>query len=198
MLGEPQPQGSKTTIQQKGRRPRVIEDNPLTHPWRQAVAAAALEAIDGHELQTGPLRLSAVFVFRRPAGHFGTGRNAGRLKASAPNYCRTRPDVDKLLRAVGDALTGIVFRDDAQIVIAVAEKHYGEPACAHIVVEELDLEDDRAVDNTVDDRQTPGGDLDTSGGGTMTQYRNETPPDPDPEPDPEPDNGDEDGDEDGE
>jgi Holliday junction resolvase RusA-like endonuclease len=143
VLGAPIPQGSKTTIQQKGRRPRMIEDNPLTMPWRQAVAAAALEAMDGRQFRSGPLRLRATFVFRRPKGHFGTGRNEGRLKPSAPLYCRTRPDVDKLLRAVGDALTGIVFRDDAQVVISIAEKHYGEPECAHVAVEELALEDDR-------------------------------------------------------
>lgn len=145
VLGTPQPQGSKTAIQQRGKRPRVIEDNPQTGPWRQVVAAAALEAMDGRGLRSGPLRLRAVFVFRRPAGHFGTGRNAGKLKASAPLYVPKRPDLDKCLRAIGDALTGVVFRDDAQIVISIAEKHYGEPECAHVLVEELALEDDRAA-----------------------------------------------------
>lgn len=143
VLGDPQPQGSKTTIQQKGRRPRVIEDNPLTMPWRQAVAAAAQQAMNGRQIRTGPLRLTATFVLKRPAGHWGTGRNADTLKPSAPVYCPTRPDADKLLRAVGDALTGVVFRDDTQLVIVHAEKHYGAPACAHIAVEELTLEDNR-------------------------------------------------------
>lgn len=145
VLGEPQPQGSKTTIQQRGRRPRVIEDNPDTKPWRERVERAAREAMDGRQVRTGPLRLHVTFVFRRPKGHFGTGRNEGRLKPSAPLYVRTRPDVDKLLRAIGDAITGPVCRDDAQVVIAIAEKHYGEPTCAHVVVEELALEDDRVV-----------------------------------------------------
>jgi len=145
VVGVPQPQGSKTTVTRKGRRPVVREDNPLTGPWRSTVGARAQAAMNGRQLRAGPLRLRAVFVFPRPAGHFGTGRNAGKLKPSAPLYCRTRPDVDKLLRAVGDALTGIVFRDDAQLVIVEAEKHYGEPPCAHVVVEELALEDDRPV-----------------------------------------------------
>jgi Holliday junction resolvase RusA-like endonuclease len=153
VLGEPQPQGSKTIVRRKGKRPVVREDNPLTQPWRQAVAAAALKAIGTYTADEGtsgynpplegPLQLRAVFVFARPQAHFGTGRNSGRLKPSAPNYCRTRPDVDKLLRAVGDAITGIVCRDDAQIVVAHAEKHYGEPACAHVVVEQLAPDADR-------------------------------------------------------
>jgi Holliday junction resolvase RusA-like endonuclease len=151
VLGEPQPQGSKTVIQQKGRRPRMIEDNPGTAPWRERVERAAAAAMTGRhsgyprDLLTGPLELRVTFVFRRPAGHFGTGRNAGRLKPSAPLYVRTRPDVDKLLRAIGDAITGTVCRDDAQLVIVHAEKHYGESACAHIVVEELAVEEDRLL-----------------------------------------------------
>jgi Holliday junction resolvase RusA-like endonuclease len=145
VLGEPQPQGSKTVVQRKGRRSVVREDNPDTEPWRATVAAAAVKAMDGRQVRTGPLRMTVTFVFRRPGGHWGTGRNAGRLKPSAPLYVRTRPDVDKLLRAVGDAISGIVCRDDAQLVVVHAEKHYGEPACAHLVVEELALEDDRQV-----------------------------------------------------
>ena len=45
-----------------------------------------------------------------------------------------------------NALSGIICRDDAQLVIVHAEKHYGEPACAHVVVDELALEDNRVVD----------------------------------------------------
>lgn len=143
--GEPQPQGSKTVVQQRGRRPRMFEDNPDTAPWRERVERFARAAMDGRQIRTGPLRMTVTFVFRRPAGHWGTGRNAGKLKPSAPLYVRTRPDVDKLVRAVGDAITGTVCRDDAQLVVVHAEKHYGDPACAHVVVDELALEDDRAV-----------------------------------------------------
>lgn len=146
VLGEPQPQGSKTTVVRKGKRPVMREDNPLTEPWRATVAAAAQRAMDGRQVRTGPLRLTATFVLPRPKGHWGTGRNSGILKPSSPLYVRTRPDVDKLLRAVGDAITGIICRDDSQLVIVHAEKHYGEPACAHIVVDELDLTDDRPVE----------------------------------------------------
>jgi len=125
VLGKPAPQGSKTVGSSSSGRRFVREDNPATAPWKAT------------GLLAGPLRLRVVFVFPRPAAHFGTGRNQGRLKPSAPLYCPTRPDLDKLLRAVGDALTGVVFRDDAQLVRVEAEKHYGEPPCAHVLVEEL-------------------------------------------------------------
>jgi Holliday junction resolvase RusA-like endonuclease len=149
VLGTPAPQGSKTVGRTREGRNYQREDNPATGPWRQAVTAAALEAAGELERTpvrqlAGTLRLKVVFVFPRPKGHFGTGRNADRLKPSAPLYVPTRPDVDKLLRAIGDAITGVVCRDDAQIAIVHAEKHYGDPACAHVVVDELALEDDRA------------------------------------------------------
>lgn len=136
VLGEPAPQGSKVRVHARGLR----EANPATAPWRATVASAALEAMDVEPTLIGPLELRATFVFHRPAAHFGTGRNAGTLKTSAPAYRSKTPDIDKLLRAIGDALTGIVWRDDAQVVIVHAEKHYGSPPCAHIVVEELEHE----------------------------------------------------------
>lgn len=144
--GIPAPQGSKTAGRTKSGANYVREDNPKTEPWRNAVAGHALAAMAGRRQLYGPLRLTATFVFRRPAGHYGTGRNAGTLKPSSPVYVRTRPDVDKLLRAIGDAITGAICRDDSQIVVVHAEKRYGDHACARIVVEELTLEDDRSVE----------------------------------------------------
>jgi hypothetical protein len=47
------------------------------------------------------------------------------------------------LRAVGDAITGIVCRDDAQPVTCT-RRSTTESACAHVVVDELTLEDDRS------------------------------------------------------
>ena len=49
----------------------------------------------------------------------------------------TKPDLDKLERAIGDALTGIVFRDDSQIAWWSVWKVYGEPARAHIEIATL-------------------------------------------------------------
>jgi crossover junction endodeoxyribonuclease RusA len=133
ILGEPAPQGSKTRAGTGMR-----EANPATAPWRATVTAAASEAMTGRLPLVGPLEIRAVFVFPRPASHWGTGRNIQRLKPSAPAYRSSKPDLDKLLRAIGDALTGIAFRDDAQLVIVRAEKHYGSPPCAHIEVSEID------------------------------------------------------------
>ena len=134
--GTPAPQGSKTVGRSNAGGAFVREDNPALEPWRSTVAARAREAMAGRPPLPGPLELDVAFLFPRPRAHFGTGRNAGRLKPSAPIYCDKRPDLDKLIRAVGDALTGIVAVDDAAIVELRARKAYGSPS-AHIAVRAL-------------------------------------------------------------
>lgn len=47
-------------------------------------------------------------------------------KATAPTV---RPDLDKLLRAVLDALTGIAYQDDSQVVQVTTSKVYGPTNC---------------------------------------------------------------------
>ena len=137
-LGRPQPGGSKRSFQAKTGQTIVKDDNPKAKPWQAVVAAAAREAMDGDgQLLTGPLFLSVAFYLARPGGHFGTGRNAGAVKDSAPRYPATRPDATKLLRALEDGLTGVAWRDDAQVVIQLARKRYGTPERADIIIEEL-------------------------------------------------------------
>jgi Holliday junction resolvase RusA-like endonuclease len=130
VIGTPAPQGSKTRW--------GTEDNPNTRPWRAAVAASAHEAARNGtalKLLPGPLTVRARFYFPRPKSHYRTGRFAGTLKDSAPLYCATTPDLDKLQRAIGDALKGVLLHDDSQIVQWHAAKFYGAPARAEITIE---------------------------------------------------------------
>lgn len=46
----------------------------------------------------------------------------------------SKPDLDKLIRAIGDALTGTVLQDDSRIVAVQAWKEYGVPGVEGIVV----------------------------------------------------------------
>lgn len=135
--GEPAPQGSKTVKHTKAGVGFVHESNRerLT-PWRNAVTAAAVEAMDGRPPIGGPVRLEVDFVFPRPKGHYRTGKRAGELKPSAAHYRSSRPDVDKLARAIGDALAGVAIVDDALVVELVVRKVYGSPA-AHVAISEL-------------------------------------------------------------
>jgi Holliday junction resolvase RusA-like endonuclease len=44
------------------------------------------------------------------------------------------PDLDKLVRAILDSLTGVVWRDDAQVVDIVARKVYAETPGVDIAI----------------------------------------------------------------
>lgn len=101
-------------------------------------------------LMDGPLRLALTFFRPRPKGHYGTGRNAGVLKDSAPDFPTTKPDGLKLARSVEDALTGVVYLDDALIVEGVQRKRYGPRYQVDVVVErvrpsDLFFEDERGT-----------------------------------------------------
>ncbi|MBF7115198.1 RusA family crossover junction endodeoxyribonuclease [Pediococcus pentosaceus] len=48
-----------------------------------------------------------------------------------------KPDIDNLFKAVTDACTGVVWKDDNQIVSTKSEKFYSEEPRVEIYVEEL-------------------------------------------------------------
>lgn len=133
VYGQAQPAGSKTAGVTKGGKVFVRDSARHGAPWRRHVARAAAEAMNGTGLLDGALSLTVRFWVPRPKGHFG----ARGLKPSAPDYPTKRPDVTKLLRAVEDACTGIIWRDDAQIVAQHAIKCYGEPACVEVEVSQI-------------------------------------------------------------
>lgn len=130
VYGIAQPAGSKTAGVTKGGKVFVRDSAKKGTPWRRQVAQAAGEAMNGDGLLEGALSLTVRFWVPRPKGHIGKRG----LRPSAPSYPTVRPDVTKLLRSVEDACTGIVWRDDAQVVAQHAIKAYGEPACCEVEV----------------------------------------------------------------
>lgn len=105
-------------------------------PWSAAVSAAAQLAMGERAPLDEPLRVSLSFRLARPKKHYRAG---GQLRADAPAFASSTPDVDKLARCLLDALIGIVVRDDARIAVLVAEKRYSDDGRlgAEIVVEPL-------------------------------------------------------------
>jgi len=122
--GIPAPGGSKRGFYNaRLKRTMVIEDNQQKNRnWRAAVALAASEAMNGHEIFIGPLFVKITFEMPRPKAHYG----ARGLKKSAPTWNTNKPDVTKLIRSTEDAMTAVVWKDDAQIVHSVAVKRYTE------------------------------------------------------------------------
>jgi Holliday junction resolvase RusA-like endonuclease len=142
--GIPRPGGSKTAkvVYRKGGIPVLVNGRPLVtmrddakgnREWRACVADFARQAFAADPL-AGPLRLTVVFTMPRLKGHYRTN---GEVKPNAPQHHTVKPDATKLLRSTEDALTGILWRDDAQIAEQSARKVYGERPGAEIIVEEL-------------------------------------------------------------
>lgn len=133
VFGLPAPQGSKKGFVKQDRRSGrayavvVDDDEEGLMIWRQMVIGKAREArIAGNF--AAPLAAASVyleFYFPRPAGHFGVKG----LLASAPLVKVTKPDLDKLVRAVYDSLTqAYVVIDDNAIVYSEEFKDFGEPS----------------------------------------------------------------------
>lgn len=122
------PKGSMRAIPfRAGRRLRVSvkHDNPRTKSWSTTVAWAARAALKGGSFGAAPVMVRLEFVLPRPASHYRAG---GELKPGAPAWPTSKQDVDKLTRCVFDALTGIAWTDDGQVVRAHVAKHFQDPS----------------------------------------------------------------------
>ena len=95
---------------------------------KQAMKAKGLKVIDAAAdglKDLTPLRLIARFYKKRPDAHFRTGKFASLLRDDAPLKPTGKPDVGKLTRAVEDAMTGAIYKDDAQICMRTDSKEFG-------------------------------------------------------------------------
>lgn len=118
VYGLPAPQGSSRAFIPKGwTRAVITTDNTKLKPWRQEIASTAKAAMDDAFLlplkRDVAVQVNIVFYFPRPKS----------LK-KAVTQKTTKPDLDKLIRAAWDAMTGIVFEDDAQVCRGWMEKAF--------------------------------------------------------------------------
>lgn len=125
--GTPVPQGSMTRSKFGG----IHHSNPALPWWRLQVAEYARRAAEAAGLDEpieDAVGMRVDFVFARPAAHYGTGRNAKVLKSGAPQRPIKPPDLDKLLRAILDAMSidAKVLADDSQVVWVQATKQYAD------------------------------------------------------------------------
>lgn len=139
VVGHPEPAGSKKALPtggKKGGRPIVVDANPKAKPWKNTIARQAQLAMAGSLPIDYEVHARFVFYVTRPQSHFG----ARGLLSTAPVYPGVRPDVLKLARAVEDALSEIVYTDDALIVDEVLRKRYcdqGEPERVEIEITDV-------------------------------------------------------------
>lgn len=131
VVGTPAPQGSKKGfVNPRNGRVILTESSKKVKPWRQDVVAAIKDQVTSDwTVPAAAVEVELVFYIARPGYHYGTGKNASRLKPAAPAYVDKKPDSDKLARSTLDALTtSRVIRDDAQVARLIVEKRYADAA----------------------------------------------------------------------
>ena len=108
----------------------MAPNSPKTKPWKKKVRLAAQEHRPEQPMD-GAIVLVLRFFLERPKS----------VSEKKRPYPTVYPDNDKLIRAIGDALTGIIYNDDAQVVDIISRKRYGNPG-VEIEVFELTPETD--------------------------------------------------------
>lgn len=108
MRGRPVPQGSLKFIHGRPIHARAAD----LAVWRADIARNA--EVRGYRPVAGGIKVECNFVFNRPKS------------AQTRQFPWVKPDLDKLIRAVLDGLTGVAYEDDSQVVLISASKTYGE------------------------------------------------------------------------
>jgi crossover junction endodeoxyribonuclease RusA len=135
VFGVAQTKGNMRAIHLRGMKyPIVTESNRSVKSWQQLVAEGASRAMG--ELPSSEraiieqgVRLTVAFYLPRPKKHHKRG-------VFVP-HC-VKPDLDRCLRAILDALTGVAYHDDNQVTELVTAKYYAgvdEPARVQVRVE---------------------------------------------------------------
>jgi Holliday junction resolvase RusA-like endonuclease len=113
-----------------------------TVAYETLVKLAAGEAMAGAAPLQGPLSLMLRLYVQIPKST--TKRD--RTRIAAGEFLPTRkPDLDNVLKAVTDAMNGIVYDDDAQIVTVMVTKLYAETPRAEVGVMRLAAEEQQAA-----------------------------------------------------
>jgi crossover junction endodeoxyribonuclease RusA len=124
--GAPVAKGSMRVVPTQ-RGPRVVHSSKLAH-WENLIREAALKAIPQCWPVHNAINAVMVFFLPRPKYHRRPDGTLRKKYCEAPHL--SYPDLDKLARAVLDALTGIAWRDDSQVAYMMASKQYADaPGC---------------------------------------------------------------------
>lgn len=128
--GKPLPQGSKVAFL-RGKKIVMKESAEGLKEWRDHVASTVSTHMQyrGLEcLEKTPMEVRLIFAMPRTKA----------MKPTDSLAMVQRPDIDKLERAILDALTGVVFKDDSQVCVVHKVKRRcapGEPPNVFIEVE---------------------------------------------------------------
>ncbi len=124
VAGEPKPAGSKRAVIKNGK--IVIFDTAKNRQWKKdvgTVAKIAMKKFGINKPIEQPVCMKLRFDLKKSAKH---------------NKPVVKPDLTKLVRCVEDAMTGIVYKDDALIIEQHCFKQYADKPGVHITIKTLE------------------------------------------------------------
>ena len=128
VIGRPAPQGSKNQF--------GAEASQFVKPWRVDVKYAAAKSVGPDWDTKRAVAVDITFNFLQPKSHYTTKCKPSCNWTQFP-IGRNKGDIDKLCRSTLDALTGVLFDDDAQVVLLKANRQWSPIAGAFISVYHL-------------------------------------------------------------
>ena len=137
--GKASPSGSKKAFAHpKTGRIIVMDTAKRKDSWQSRVSLFASQAMSDVKLTaeefSGPVVMTIQFYFSRPKSHFRTGKNAHLLKADAPQNHVKKCDLTKLVRCTEDALSGIAWKDDCQVIERLESKGWADEDAVKILL----------------------------------------------------------------
>lgn len=105
-----------------------------TVSYESTVALAAQQAMAGAPLIHGPASAVLRLTLAIPASWSRKKQEQARAGAVLPT---TKPDADNVVKAIFDAINGVVWRDDSQVVELTLTKVYGSTPGVSVRIEEL-------------------------------------------------------------
>lgn len=131
IFGIPVPKNS-----QKMTRSGIVYQTPKVKQEAQNIRAQVLGQIpESHNLIESPIKAQVQFVFPLPKS---MTKLELRARAAQENWYKgKKPDLDNLLKNLWDAMEGVVFLNDAQIVEIQAKKIYGKIPRIEVLLEEI-------------------------------------------------------------
>ena len=125
--GEPQGKG-RARIGKVGNFARMYTP-AKTVAYEGLVALAAQDVMQGRDLIEGPVMIELRIVHGVPQSKSKKWK-AQALAGEIP--CTKKPDADNVLKAVCDALNGVVFKDDVQVTDGSFRRRWGETPGVHV------------------------------------------------------------------
>jgi crossover junction endodeoxyribonuclease RusA len=113
-------------------RATITHSSKKVLPYRHAIAQVAVVRKQETGFATIPRNVGVIL---RVSFHLKRPKSLAKKQEAHTK----RPDVDKLARSCLDAISGILFEDDAQVMCLVATKRYGTPERTEVTVETDEL-----------------------------------------------------------